>query len=310
MPAVPFPYEVAISFLDGDESVARELASLLAPLPVFVYSEQQLAVAGTDGVETFSAVFRRDARIVVILYREGWGKTKWTRIEEEAIKSRYFDDGAEFLILVPLDRGEIPAWFPSTRIWIDLERFGIAGAASVIEERVKQAGGALRAETPQENAARLAVEMRAEAERVAFLKSEAGVNAANVAVETLFDRLAVLASESGIAFDREPGYALLYRDGFSVAVSWSYSYRNTLDESALYIIEWSGRPDIGAKRFHSPTRKEINRHQYTFDTTDSRDPVWQGVGVTRRRFSTSGLADHCATLLIDRIRDEGRRSRR
>ena len=66
-----FKYDVAFSFLDQDEPLARELADLLTPLTTFVYSEQQLAVAATDGVDTFSKVFRRDARIVVILYRAG-----------------------------------------------------------------------------------------------------------------------------------------------------------------------------------------------------------------------------------------------
>lgn len=131
-----FKYDVAFSFLDQDESIARELAGLLAPLSTFVFSEEQLAVAATNGVDTFTAVFRNGARIVVVLFRDGWSKTKWTRIEEEAIKSRFLEDGGEFVILVKLDEAAAPTWFPNTRIWVDWKRFGAVGAASVIKERV------------------------------------------------------------------------------------------------------------------------------------------------------------------------------
>src|SRR5262249_54533594 len=172
--ATEFSYEVALSFLDRDEPTARQLSNLLAPLTTFVYSEQQLAVAATDGVDTFSSVFRRDARIVAVLFRDGWGKTKWTRIEEQAIKSRLFEDGSEFIIVMKLDDSESPAWFPSTRIWVDFNRFGATGAASVIQERVKENGGAVRTETPQENAARLERERTAETRRIGFLKSKEG----------------------------------------------------------------------------------------------------------------------------------------
>ena len=94
-----YKYDVAFSFLDRDEPLARELAGLLTPLSTFVYSEQQLEVAAKDGVDAFTAVFRRDARIVAVLYRDGWGKTKWTRVEEQAIKSRFLDWG------IPLTKG-------------------------------------------------------------------------------------------------------------------------------------------------------------------------------------------------------------
>jgi hypothetical protein len=41
-----YKYDVAFSFLDRDESLARELARLLAPKTSFVYSEQQAELAG------------------------------------------------------------------------------------------------------------------------------------------------------------------------------------------------------------------------------------------------------------------------
>lgn len=202
------------------------------------------------------------------------GKTKWTRIEEEAIKSRFLEDGSEFVILVKLDTSETPTWFPASRNWVDLTRFGAAGAASVIKVRVNEAGGAVRAETPQENAARLARERAAEAERFAFLRSERGVAAASESVERLLTRLEALSGETG----------------------------NTLDDSALYLTEWQGRPDIGSKRFHSPNRREIAHHQLRFDLEADQTPVWREERQQGRTFTTEGLSDCCLNLLLERVR--------
>lgn len=67
-----FEYDAAFSFLKGDEPAAVELADLLADrYKCFVYSKKQEELVGTDGQETFSAVFGEQARCVVVLYRDG-----------------------------------------------------------------------------------------------------------------------------------------------------------------------------------------------------------------------------------------------
>jgi hypothetical protein len=81
-------FEVAFSFLQQDEQLAIDMSDRIrARVKVFIYSEQQKQLIANDGVDAFSQVFRTEARVVVVLYRENWGKTKWTRVEETAIKS-------------------------------------------------------------------------------------------------------------------------------------------------------------------------------------------------------------------------------
>lgn len=301
-----FRYDVAFSLLDADEPVAREIARLLPPtLSVFLYSERELETGGTDGIDAFSAVFRRDARIVTILYRERWAQTKWTRLEEQAIKSRFLDDGPNFLLLIHLEPDTpVPPWFPSQYIWLDLARLGSQGAAAVIEERVRVAGGVVRVESPAENAERLQREQRAEAERVMFLRSDRGVVAADQSVVALFDGLEKIARSASMQVDREDGRVLsIYRDGFAVAIGWSVQWRNTLENSTLHVVEWRGRPNVAGRRYSSDGRKEIATHGFDFDVMGSTsEPVWRERGGRRRSFSTTGLADHCATLLLERIR--------
>lgn len=299
-----FSYDVAISYLADDEALAREIAKSLVNLKVFVYSERQVEIAGTDGAETFSNVFARVARIVAVLYREKWGTTKWTRIEETAIKNRVFSDGADFLTFIHLEPPKpTPQWLPATRIWADLERLGLEGVVSIIEERVRQAGGAVREETAEENAARLRQEQQNEAKRVAFLMSDAGVVAARELAAALFSQLERIAKAIPISFEQGDTGVALYQDGFTVEVFWVYHASNSLRDSVLYVIEWRGRPNFRGQRYaqtKAPT--ELKRHELDFHV-EQGEHVWRD-RKTERLFSPDRLADVVVKLLLERVRKD------
>src|ERR1039457_1349421 len=98
-----YKYDVAFSFLNQDEGLARQLSSLFTGrLSTFVNSEQQRELGGKDGVEFFSRVFKSEARIVVVLYRPGWGATQWTRVGSTAIEERFLKQGHDFLLILPV----------------------------------------------------------------------------------------------------------------------------------------------------------------------------------------------------------------
>src|ERR1017187_8158044 len=166
-----YEYDVAFSFLAQDEPIAVQLNDLLqSRLRTFVYSGRQDEVAGTDGEKTFNAVFGEQSRLVVVLYRNGWGQTPWTRIEETAIRNRAFDQGYDFVKFVPLDENlSVPKWLPRTQLWLGLKRWGAAGAVSVIEARVQELGGEPHEESVQERAARFERSRKFSEERRQFL---------------------------------------------------------------------------------------------------------------------------------------------
>ena len=189
-----FEYEVAFSFLADDESLAVQIADQLRDrYQVFVYSERQKELAGRDGVEQFSEVFREKACVCVVLFREGWGKNKWTRIEETAIKERALEKGWEFLVVVSLGKANAPVWLPPTKIWFGLERFGISGAVAVIDARIQDQGGISGDETPSEKASRLARAERLNVERKAFLESPDGFQLAQKELGGLFNYILIRA---------------------------------------------------------------------------------------------------------------------
>lgn len=299
-----YKYDVAISFLDLDEPAAKNISeSLNQGLKSFVFSERQAELGGNDGVEAFTDVFGRDARIIVVLYREQWGKTKWTRIEETAIKDRLLNDGAEFLTFVHLEKDKaVPRWLPQSRLWLDFDRLGVQGTVAVIEERVARAGAAVREETVEENASRLRLEQEAAARRIVFLHSQDGVKAADTEADALFARLEALRPNADCDLKVSDYTASLFRNGYAVYVSWS-RYRNTLEKSQLTIQTWNGRPSFGPYRFANLFQDPEKLSELTFDFERLPDGSFAWCERSTRRLCTSErLADEAAKLLLELVR--------
>jgi hypothetical protein len=168
-------YDVAISFLSGDEPLALKLQEQLSEsLSVFVYSKKQEQLAGTDGLESFRQAFFAQSRLVVVLYRNGWGKTPWTAVEELAIKERMFNGGWKHLLFVMLDKqSPYPAWLPETHIRLDYTRFAneLVGA---IKLRALELGSELKIETALVKAQRMEAVEHARADRRQKLMYESG----------------------------------------------------------------------------------------------------------------------------------------
>src|SRR5262245_41330740 len=132
--------DVAFSFLGADEPLAKRLSERIRQqVRTFVYSEAQKDLAGKDGVEEFTRLFEKSAQFVVVLYRNGYGATKWTRIEESAITSRIVEIGVHTVFLISLD-GTKPRWLPGSRLYYGIEQFGESVAADAILGRFGELG--------------------------------------------------------------------------------------------------------------------------------------------------------------------------
>lgn len=300
-------YDVAFSFLAEDEGLAAELDRLLSGrLETFLYSKKQEEIAGTDGEETFGRVFSEEARVVVVLYRSGWGGTPWTRIEETAIRNRGYEEGYDFALFVPLDDPpNVPKWLPKNRMWIGLERWGVESAAAVIEARVQEEGGEPRPETVEVKAAKVKEERAHQERRRRFLGSKAGVEAAKGELQQVMDRVEELVeaiSDPGtnltFRFVKEDRQIALFSHGYSVSVALAIQWRNTLDDSGLYVKVWDGRVRIGGG---IPMRQatEIRGEEYELDLDRRGNVGWSS---TNGGFKSSrDLAEHVVEMLLDRI---------
>jgi len=300
-----YKYDVAFSFLGRDESLAVELNDLLQDrLKTFLYSKRQEEVAGTDGERTFNSVFGEQSRAVAVLYRDGWGQTPWTRIEETAIRNRAYEHGYDFVKFIPLDKdASVPRWLPRTQLWIGLEQWGIRGAASVIEARVQELGGEPRGEAIEDRAVRLEREQQFQARRRDFLKSEQGVTASVDAFEALRLELerqisSVKATAPSISLDLKAGRSELVVRGLSDALGiyWKYRWTNSLDGAALEVSLWTGHPPFtGVMHFEKP--KQLSAMRFTFDLLPT-GPAWVSTG-DERAYTIEGLATAILKFYMD-----------
>lgn len=141
--------DVAITFLNQDLGFAQELSDRLGnALSVFVYANRQEELAGTDGLESFREVFRHRAKLVVILHREEWGNTKWTRIEELAIKDRFLNEGPEFLFLIAMGDAQPPRWLPEQLIRFSSRDFPVTEAIGAIKAKALELGSVVQRPSP------------------------------------------------------------------------------------------------------------------------------------------------------------------
>lgn len=141
----PFKYDVAISLCKEDVDFADKLVRALNPnLKVFFYKHRQEELISKSGPAVFARTFKEESRIVVILSRKKWSETYYTEIERNAIVDRTMKDGLRFLMVIPMQAGEIPAWYPETYIYASPLNFTIDQLARFIEFKVTEEGGIVK----------------------------------------------------------------------------------------------------------------------------------------------------------------------
>lgn len=288
-----FKYDVAFSFLGEDEALAQQLNDLLHDrLRTFIYTRRQEQIAGTDGELSLNQVFGSEVRLVVVLYRERWGSTPFTRIEETAIRNRAYEEGYDFTIFVPLGGSPPPRWLPRTRIWPNLERWGMDGLAAVIESRVQELGGISRSESPIDRAVRLQREIEAERERKEFLGSSAGVQAANELYDRLCGEIEGLVANLN---ERSPLLKISYRRGLlsagrlALVIQWDNYSLATLEGSTLRISGYvTGGESLGGV-------------VADFDRRPDQELGWRIRG-NERFYTNKEMAGFCINYLLEKIR--------
>lgn len=266
-----YKYDVAFSLLNEDLTLAQEINDLLSDrYKTFLYSERQKEIAGADGEVKFKEVFSNQARFVVVFFREGWGKTPWTRMEEEAIRGRAYEEGYDFVKFIPLgDNLKVPTYLPKIQLWINATRFGAKGAASVIEARLAELGAVTSKESTAERAARLDRQIAFEEAKKRYLRDLVSVNDANKSFIEMVSQLEVAVNEikslprlKELTLKTERNVLVMLGLSKSLRVEWEYHCANSLEDSELEVSIWKGHPPFpGVRHYRNPTRsKSIKMH--------------------------------------------------
>jgi hypothetical protein len=276
----------------------------------FVYSKVQEKLVATDGQESFAEVFGKTARCVVVLYRDGWGTTPWTRTEQTVIQNRALQHNWEFLLFIKLDPvASMPGWLPRTYIWHDFERYGPAGAVGAISALIQREGGTAQTETLEQKAARIKRAMDYEERRRHFKRSYEGVNAAQASVSALWgaieDRVKRISETLSVSAKRSrmPYEFCVLGTNLGLMLYWRNDFANDITDGYLEVTHWSGRPPMTGAMYVFERPVRLGAWRYEFDLTDGNAHVWRPkTGERQRAFSVESLADEVLGRFLDEER--------
>lgn len=305
--AEEFEYDVAFSFCAIDEGVATQLNDLLSPrLKTFIYSERQREIAGTDGQESFSQVYGKTARLVVVLFRPEWGETPWTRVERDAIKNRSLDDGWDFTTFVPtVDRPKMPPWLPKTRLYVGLQRWGIEGAAAAIESRATERGSNPHEETVAERADRLRRSRDLKEKQRLFKSTEVGVKSAVQAYEDFscaIEQHSEAISKSGVRITTKRSQEFRIISGLSpcnAICSFRPYYSNSLEDAHFLFDVFNGFPSLPGFYGSIEKASKLKSLRYSYELVRQDYHAWVGIDEKGRDFTPQQLADHVLRTYMD-----------
>ncbi|TMJ54158.1 MAG: hypothetical protein E6G85_06385 [Alphaproteobacteria bacterium] len=304
-------YDVAISFLAKDEVIAKELYDRLNEVfNVFYFPHNQEDLVGTNGLESMREPFF-DSRVVVVLYREPWGKTPWTGVEETAIGERCLKQGWLGLVFVNLDQtSATPKWVPTTHIRFGMRAYGMEGLVGAIKARVQEQGGKLVPVNAVTEMSRVQREANFLADREALMRDRRWIErVVHANITSSLQELMVLMKKANAehGFDivgAAEGRACVMRSNFiSLGIGWHQPIFNRVEddpqhgECFLRVSEFSGTVLMPGERgwvMHEPT--ELKRHKLKADVSETRDLIWKE---KKAIVPASELADHLMRIFLD-----------
>ncbi len=304
-----YKYEVAISCTKEDESVAQELHDLLQPRvkSIFFYPENQKELIGQDGVQKFGSVFRTESRVALVVYREKWGKTPWTLVEENAIKEMCLNGGWARVILHSTD-GTAPLWLPKFYIWSG-SRYGLSALAAAVEQKVQEEGGQVGEEDVLAKAQRirrsLAVKEAREARRFTVEAVDAAHKERQAINKQLADLVAALerthegfklleeSSADSIQGRLEAGGYTVWAGGVAIFFRWTGSTVNSIQGDKLILCSGSSGP----WGLSTDTVREVDSYELELAEDDT---TWRWVDRKGRHYTSSELAELGFSWLLDK----------
>lgn len=310
----PEKYDVAFSFLYEDIGVAREFADLVEPeLSTFVFDRKQEEVGGGDGMTAFAQVFKDDARLTVILLRDQWGKTRWTAVEEAAVKERALDTGFRSFMIVAMEESiVVRKWIPAYMIYQHGWREPRAETAAVIRARARDAGAVLKTETLADQTRRRLAESKKKADREAFLSSADAARAARAeyvrVCEHTITRLQQLAVEipelqvqviekQTEGFGRI-GCRLRVTGDHGLSIYWSPEYGHSLTDAYLHVGR--GRGNAGYSwSYYSFTVLPSGEYGWRYEPNADRESGVFFLGAMQPQ-TTEALVEECITALVEK----------
>jgi hypothetical protein len=308
-----YEFDVAISFLQQDENLAIQLNTLLKDrVKTFLYSEQQKKLAGRDGEELFNRVFSRESRIVVVLHRNDWGKSPWTKIEETAIRNRGYEFGYDFVTFIPLDKPvNVPLWMPKNRLWVGLDRWGIESAAAVIEARIQEFGGNIKIETVADKVLKAQEEIKDSQRRAIILGNSEGLELMHKEFGTLVSTFKQQLDEIkstltdwhlNITDNQHQGIDIISY-GYYLTIHLYPHASNTPEGTWIFISFWDGIfNEIGNKIHRFKEYTQFGEDNLKFDISKQNEYGWSDKENGRNFRLTNKVVEQWLTKFFNAVK--------
>lgn len=295
--------------MSTDEGFAHELHQKLTAdgLTTFVFSNEQENLAGSDGLVEFRQVFFNESRLVVVLYRDGWGATPWTRIEETEIKDRYLEKGWEGLLFVMLDNAHTPpAWLPKTNLRMNFPVYGIEQTVGAIKVRVEELGGVFRKLDAVAVTRLEEVDGQFQLRRRQFLDSMEGVQSLSVEVLRIFaeiERIGAQIKETTtwqFEFGKSERDCVLTGAGVSLRLEWEVQFANRAENATLSVTEYNGQLILPGQRntYYWTDPQSLRTHKLQPDISRQMTWYWKKQNVRAEAMTSIEVADNALQSFI------------
>jgi hypothetical protein len=310
-------YDVAISFLSKDEPIAAAFRDRLTEggLEVFFFPRNQEELAGTDGMESMRTPFFEGSRVAVVLFREPWGKTPWTRVEQTAIEEGCLNGGWHRLFFVLLDKtNATPLWLPQNHVRFNYTDFPLEQAVGAIKARVQESGGVIAPITPLKRADLLEQESLYIADRQQ-MDSEEGRTLIAQKISELFTEVETHCAEINqninwirVGYERWQFRAatrscVLTDNSVSLILLWEQPIINGLKGCSLKLSEYNRRMQLpGEASLRLLTQpKRLRETIFLPELSRGREYGWIQRDNPSQFLSSSTLADKCVIQFLDLV---------
>ena len=273
-------------------------------LEVFFYPRSQEELAGTNGLETMRAPFYDESRVVVVLYREPWGKTPWTGVEQTAITDRCLKKGWPGLFFMTLDSSsQPPLWLPQTKVRFNFAAFGIDQAVGAIKARVLENHGKLTMTTALQRAESLRAETRFRFDRNMMLSSIEGNLAETSKLFTcVTNRIPDIQEVLGFQIWNETERRCLHITNKQVSLQVTADSENF--DTSLEVKEFDRRLPLkgeGSLMFANGGPQLVKSTSFKLDIDLARNYAWKQANHMSKVLSTEYLADWILTQFVDLV---------
>ena len=141
----PFEYDLALSFAEEDNAIARQLADQLVQKNIKVFLDPYVSAdsRGKDVLDHLVNLYARKSRYVVLLVSRHYPLKSWTEANRTSVRERALRDADEYVLPFLLDASKVPG-LAEAKGYQDLQLHSIEETVTWLSEKMRETEGRSR----------------------------------------------------------------------------------------------------------------------------------------------------------------------